>query len=173
MERRATLSLTEWAVVACLVDRPRHGYDIAGELSPGTELGTVWRVERPLVYRALDRLVGLGLAEPQGPEPGGGGPPRRVHAATAAGRARLDDWLATPLAHLREVRSALLLKLVVARRLGRDIGPLVDAQRTTFAATLDALASAPPRHDPVALWRHHSATAVRSLLDDLGSSDRD
>lgn len=172
MERRETLSLNEWAVLACLVERARHGYDIAAELAPGAEMGAVWRVSRPLVYRALDRLAALGLAEGQGPEAGGGGPPRRVHAATAAGRDRLVDWLATPVPHLRDVRSALLLKLVAARRLGVDPTPLVGAQRAEFAAALAALATAPPRDDPVALWRHHSAAAVRALLDDLGSSSR-
>jgi DNA-binding PadR family transcriptional regulator len=167
MERRATLSLNEWAVLACLVERPRHGYDIAADLAPGAELGTVWRVARQPVYRALDRLVALGLAAPHGSEPGEGGPPRQVHDATVAGRARLTEWVATPVDHLREVRSALLLKLVVAHRLGIDATGLVRAQRRVFSAQLDALAPVPPPDDPVALWRHHSAAAVRALLDDL------
>jgi DNA-binding PadR family transcriptional regulator len=167
MERRETLSLNEWAVLACLVEHPRHGYDIAAELAPEAELGTVWRVSRQLVYRALDRLVALQMAEPHGPEPGTGGPPRRVHAATAAGRERVVAWVATPVPHLREVRSALLLKLVVARRLGVDPTSLVRAQRAAFAEPLAALAAVPPRADPVALWRHHSAAAVRALLEDL------
>lgn len=167
MERRETLSLSEWAVLACLVERPRHGYDIAAELAPEAELGTVWRVSRQLVYRALDRLVALQMAEPLGAEPGTGGPPRRVHAATAAGRERVIAWVGTPVPHLRDVRGALLLKLVVAHRLGVDATRLVRAQRNAFSETLGALAAAPPRDDPVALWRHHSAAAVRALLDDL------
>jgi DNA-binding PadR family transcriptional regulator len=167
MERRETLSLNEWAVLACLVERPRHGYDIAAELAPEAELGTVWRVSRQLVYRALDRLVALQMAEPHGAEPGTGGPPRRVHAATAAGRERVLAWVGISVPHLRDVRGALLLKLVVARRLGVDWTPLVRAQRDAFSETLGALAAAPPPYDPVALWRHHSAAAVRALLDDL------
>jgi|SoiMethySBSTD1v2_1073268.scaffolds.fasta_scaffold21621_4 PadR family transcriptional regulator AphA len=169
MARRASLSLNEWAVLACLVERPRHGYDIAGELDPGSELGSVWRVPRQLVYRALDRLVALGLAEAQGPQPGEGGPPRQVVAPTADGRERLLTWLREPVPHLRDVRSALMLKLVVAGRLGVDVRPLVDAQRVRFAAALDALSDRPPEGDAVALWRHHSAAAVRALLDDLGA----
>ena len=167
MERRTTLSLNEWAVLSCLVERPRHGYDIAAELAPDADLGAVWRVTRQPVYRALDRLVALGLATPQGSEPGEGGPPRQVHAATASGRERLTEWLRTPVPHLRDVRSALLLKLVVAGRLGVDTSGLVRAQQRAFRDALDALAPVPPRDDPVALWRHHSAGAVRALLDDL------
>jgi DNA-binding PadR family transcriptional regulator len=168
---RDSLSLNEWAVLACLVERPRHGYDIAAALDPATDVGTVWRVPRQLVYRALDRLDALGLASPRQEEPGEGGPPRQVYAATARGRDRLDRWLAEPVEHLREVRSALLLKLVVGRRLGVDPRPLVEAQRARFDPALDALAVPPPGDDPVALWRHHSAAAVAAFLEDYRSSN--
>lgn len=167
MARREELSLNEWAVLACLVERPRHGYDIACELAPAAPLGAVWRVSRPLVYRALDRLAALSLAEPHRAEPGEGGPPRQVFGPTPTGRARLAGWLAEPVAHLRDVRGALLLKLVVAERLAVDAGPLLDAQRDRFAAPLAALARLPPRGDVAALWRHHSAAAVQAFLDDL------
>jgi DNA-binding PadR family transcriptional regulator len=171
MARRASLSLNEWAVLACLAERPRHGYDIAVELDPSAELGAVWRVPRQLVYRALDRLAALGLAAPERQEPGEGGPPRQVYGATAAGRRRLDRWLAEPVSHLRDVRGELLLKLVVARRLGVDAGPLVAAQRAAFAVALAALAVPPPGDDPVALWRHHSAAAVGAFLDAYSSTN--
>jgi DNA-binding PadR family transcriptional regulator len=172
MERRETLSLNEWAVLACLAERPRHGYDIAAALAPGTEVGTVWRVPRPIVYRALDRLTALGLAAPQGSEPGEGGPPRQVVEATAAGRERLREWLATPVDHLREVRGALLLKLVTARHLGVDAAPLVAAQRERFAPALGSLARPPDQGDVVALWRHHSGAAVGAFLAALAGSRR-
>jgi DNA-binding PadR family transcriptional regulator len=165
MAVRDSLSLNEWAVLACLAERARHGYDIAAELDPAAELGTVWRVPRQLVYRALDRLEALGLASPRRQEPGEGGPPRQVYASTARGRARLDRWLAEPVEHLRDVRSGLLLKLVVGRRLGVDPRPLVAAQRSRFGPALDALAVPPAGDDPVALWRHHSAAAVAAFLE--------
>jgi PadR family transcriptional regulator AphA len=167
MERRETLSLSEWAVLACLAERARHGYDISQALAPGAEVGEVWRVSRPLVYRALDRLSGLGLAEPRQAEPGEGGPPRQVYGATAAGRARVAGWVGEPVKHLRDVRGALLLKLVVARRLALDTAPLVAAQRARLAPALSALAAPPDPDDVVALWRHHSAASVRAFLDDL------
>jgi PadR family transcriptional regulator AphA len=90
-----------------------------------------------------------------------------VHGPTDAGRRELDRWLATPVDHLRDVRSALLLKLVVARRLGVDRAPLVAAQRAHVRRSLAALAHRPPADDPVALWRHHSAAAVAAFLADL------
>jgi hypothetical protein len=93
--------------------------------------------------------------------------PRRIHAATAAGRERILASIRTPVPHLRDVRGALLLELVVARRLGVDRTSLVRAQQAAFAEPLAALAAVPPPDDPVALWRHHSAAAVRALLEDL------
>lgn len=35
---------------------------------------------------------------------------------------------------------------------------------------VDGLAERPPAGDAVALWRHHSAAAVREFLEDLGPS---
>ena len=165
MRRRPTLSLNEWAVLGLLVERPRHGYDVAAALKPGTPLGTVWTVNRQLVYRALDRLVALGLAEPRRREPGDGGPPRTVHGPTPRGEEELRAWLATPVEHLREVRSALLLKLALADRLGVERAPLVAAQQEALAERIGALAEPPDDPaDVVALWRHHSALAVRDFL---------
>ncbi len=169
MERRPTLSLNEWAVLGVLVESPRHGYDVAAELRAGTPLGEVWRVGRPLVYRALDRLDALGLVEPRRHEPGDAGPPRTVHGPTRKGRAWLRRWLATPVAHLRDIRSELLLKLVLADRLGVDRGPLLAAQRQALADPVaDRTTRRPPARDPVALWRHHAALAAAAFLDDLG-----
>jgi DNA-binding PadR family transcriptional regulator len=171
VERRPTLSLNEWAVLGLLAERPRHGYDIAAELRPESDVGQVWRVSRQLVYRALDRLADLGLAEPRRDEPGASGPRRTVYAASRRGHAALRRWLAHPVDHLREVRGGLLLKLVLARRLGIDTAGLVNAQRSQFADQLAALALRPPADDPVALWRHHSAAAVASLLEGLAGRD--
>jgi DNA-binding PadR family transcriptional regulator len=169
MSRRPTLSLNEWAVLGLLAERPRHGYDIAAELAPDAPVGQVWRVERRFVYRALERLAALGLAVPARDEPSAAGPPRTVYAPTAAGTAAVEEWLATPVAHLRDVRGGLLLKLVVAGRLGVDVAPLVTAQRQRFARPLAALAGRPPAGDAVALWRHHSAAAVAAFLDDIAA----
>ncbi|MFV0259098.1 MAG: PadR family transcriptional regulator, partial [Acidimicrobiales bacterium] len=64
------LSLTEWVVLAVLAEAPTHGFAVAKELRPGTDLGRVITVHRPLVYRALDRLVAAGLIEYHSTEPG-------------------------------------------------------------------------------------------------------
>jgi DNA-binding PadR family transcriptional regulator len=167
MERKPTVSLNEWAVLGVLFERPRHGYDIAAELQRGTPIGDVWRLTRALVYRALERLEDLGLVEPRRHEPSDAGPPRTVYGPTRRGRSALRRWLVTPVDHLRDVRSALLLKLTLLERLGLDRAELVAAQRVAFAAQLSRLSAPPPTENVTALWRHHSAAAAAAFLDDL------
>lgn len=165
MRRRPTLSLNEWAVLGVLVEGPRHGYDIAAELKPGTRLGDIWTVNRQLVYRAIERLDALGLAEPRRREPGAGGPPRTVYGVTRRGRTALRAWLATPVDHLRDIRSAFLLKLALTDRLGLDRRALVEAQHVALDERLRELSDPPDDPtDVTALWRHHTATAVREFL---------
>lgn len=173
VRRRPTPSLNEWAVLGVLVDRPRHGYDIAAELRAGAPIGDAWRVTRPLVYRALERLEALGLTEARRTEPGEGGPPRTVHAATRRGRSALKTWLVTPVEHLRDIRSELLLKLVLTERLGLERSQLVRAQRARFAQKLADLAAPPPAEDAIALWRHHSALGATAFLHALHETSAD
>lgn len=167
VERRPTLSVNEWAVLGVLVDKPRHGYDIAAELRPGMPIGNVWRLTRQLVYRALERLDALGLAEPRRTELGEAGRPRTIYGPTRRGRAALRSWLTTPVEHLRDVRGAFLLKLVLLDRLGHERHALVEAQWAAFAELLDDLGAPPPGEDVVATWRHHSACAVAAFLEAL------
>jgi DNA-binding PadR family transcriptional regulator len=167
VDRRPSLSLNEWAVLGVLVQRPRHGYDIAAALRGSAPIGAAWRVERQFVYRALERLEALGFVEPRRTEPSGSGPPRTVYGPTRRGRAALRVWLAEPVAHLREVRSALLLKLVLLRELGLPHDELAATQRTAFAPLLAEHAAAGAAGDVVAAWRRESAAAVAAFLDGL------
>jgi PadR family transcriptional regulator AphA len=167
VDRRSTLSLNEWAVLGVLCDEARHGYDIAAALRRDTPIGTAWRVDRQFVYRALERLEALDLAEPRRTEPGEGGPPRTVFGPTRKGRAALRAWLREPVEHLREVRGALLLKLVLLRLLELPLEPLLAAQRVAFEPHLAGLRDAPAGDDVVGRWRHHSAAAVDAFLAEL------
>jgi PadR family transcriptional regulator AphA len=167
VKRRLTLSLNEWAVLGLLVERSRHGYDVAGELRADAEVGQVWRLSRQLVYRAFERLEALQLVEAQGTEPGAAGPPRTVFAPTVDGRQQVDDWLQRPVEHVRDMRSEFLLKLVLARRLGVETGALVAAQLSRLDEQLAAVGEPPPVDDVVALWRHHAVLATRAFLEAL------
>ena len=67
---------------------------------------------------------------------------------------------------LRDVRSALLLKLVLIDRLGLDRAPLVEGQRAAFDEVFAGYAD-PDDADLVGRWRHHLAQATNEFLDGL------
>jgi PadR family transcriptional regulator AphA len=165
----ARLSTTEYAVLGVLAEQPRHGFALARQLGAEGEVGQVLTIRRPLVYRALDRLVEIGYAEPVATEPGDAGPQRVVLAATQAGRERLDDWLAEPVTHIRDLRLQFLLKVTLLTRAGRSPLELVRKQRRALESTFLALDDPTAAPDPVDLWRRHNASAASDYLDDLES----
>ena len=179
LEDQATLSITEYAVLGLLSESPAHGFAIARELSQASEVGRLFTVRRPLVYRALDRLVEAGYAEPLETEQGGG-PTRLVHAVTPLGRRRLTSWLREPVEHVRDLRIEFLLKMALLHRSDRSPLELIRRQRAALGSTIEALdESERSPHDHVELWRRHNAAAVRSYLEELesihsgGHRDRD
>jgi len=129
----------EWSVLALLGDAPAHGWALAKEMSKSGEIGIIWAVGRPLVYRALELLEERGLIEAVGSEPGARGPNRSLFAATAEGREALLKWLSEPVDHVRDVRSLLLLKLVLIERAGLERRPLLEAQRALTLPSIAAL----------------------------------
>lgn len=168
------LSLTEWVVLALLAEAPSHGFAVAKTLSRTTPLGEVWTVPRPLVYRALGRLEEQGLVLEAGEEPGDPGPRRMVYAVTDKGRRAAAQWRGEPVRHLREVRSAFLAKVLLRRRAGEPVKPLVVEQRQVFAPLLERLAEQfqDSGGEPVvASWRYESSQAVVRLLDHLEKLD--
>jgi DNA-binding PadR family transcriptional regulator len=169
------LSLTEWVVLALLSEAPSHGFAVARTLSRATPLGQVWTVPRPLVYRAIGRLEEQGLIVEAGEEPGDPGPRRMVYESTGKGRKAVAQWRNEPVRHLREVRSALLAKVLLRQRANEPLGPLVEEQRAVFAPLFERLAEQFGDADTdhvIASWRYESSQAVARLLDHLEGLDR-
>lgn len=167
-----TWALPEWTVLGALREEPRHGFAIAALTAPDGELGRVWQIPRPVIYRALGRLTDAGLVTP-GAEESGPGPRRTPYRITAAGRADVDRWLTEPVEHVRDVRSHLLMKLALLERRGLDRTPLLHGQRAVLEPVVAALAAErAPRPDagfaPVlTAWRHAAAAAVLEFVDGL------
>ena len=142
---RSDLTAGEWAVLALLAEEPSHGFAIARVMAPAGEVGRVWAVRRPLVYRAAETLTRMDLVRPTGTEASRTGPQRTVLAATPAGKRAVTRWLKTPVEHVRDGRSLLMLKLLFLARRGADATPLLTAQRDVFAVRAALLARAPTR----------------------------
>ena len=169
------LGLAEWTVLAVTGERPVHGFAIAALTAADGHLGRVWQIPRPVVYRAIGRLVDAGLSTAEAVAPGGG-PPRTLSASTASGRERVEAWLAAPVPHVRDLRSEFLLKLAVLHRRGEDPAPLVAAQRRELEPIVAALRSerdgtgqdATGDFDRMLVtWRLVSAEAALAFLDEM------
>lgn len=160
-------SVSEYAVLGLLAVGPSHGFAISKALEPGTEIGRIITVRRPLVYRALDRLVAAGLAEPAHTEPGTAGPNRVVYRVTPSGRKNLNGWLRRPVAHVRDMRIEFQLKLALHGVLGRSPLALIRRQREALGPTLAALDSTASPIDTLELWRRHNAAAAATYLESL------
>ncbi len=160
------LSVTEYAVLGILAEGPSHGFALAKELGANADVGRILTVRRPLVYRALGRLVDHGLAEPVTTESSDSGPDRTIHRVTGRGRRRLRRWLTEPVAHVRDMRIEFLLKLAILRRSGTSPARLVRAQKDSLQPTLEALDD-PQIDDHVEIWRRHNARAAGAFLDEL------
>ncbi|MGF1665393.1 MAG: PadR family transcriptional regulator [Acidimicrobiia bacterium] len=159
------LSLTEMAVLGVLAEGSSHGFAIAKALEAGSDIGRILTVRRPLVYRALDRLVELGLAEPVHTEPGSAGPQRVVHRTTRSGRSRLRRWLAQPVEHVRDMRIEFLLKVMLLHRSGSSALELAQRQMDVLGPTIEALEAVEGDH--VDSWRRHNASAALAFLEEL------
>lgn len=156
--------LGEWACLGILYEAPAHGWAIATRLRPDGDIGRIWHLSRPLTYRALDQLTSRTWIEPTGEEPGVAGPNRTILAPTRAGRARFRTWLRTPVPHLRDLRSELLLKLVFADRAGIDVAEMLARQREIIDGHAAALADT-GTDDVVLLWRSEVTAAAGRFLD--------
>lgn len=163
--------MPEWTVLAVVRERPAHGFAIAALTARGGDLGRVWQMPRPVIYRALSRLEEAGLVAPKDVE-SGGGPPRTIYAITRTGRTAVDRWLGEPVGHVRELRSQLLMKLALLHRRGLSSASLIEAQRAVLVPVLDAVAAERERAEGfdavLSSWRHGNVLAALRFLDELG-----
>jgi DNA-binding PadR family transcriptional regulator len=163
-----SLTLPEWLVLAILSHQPAHGFAVAQQTAPGGELGRIWQIPKAVVYRSIGRLLDVGMITSQGVEPGLG-PQRTVYSATEEGAKAAQEWLRTPVAHVRDVRSQLLLKLALLDRAGEDPGDLLRRQRTVLepiARALEARQAGCTGFDATLLaWRRSTVQAALDFLD--------
>lgn len=161
------LLLGEWACLGILAEAPAHGFAVAARLKPDGDVGRVWSMSRALTYRALDQLRSYDLVRAVGEEPGLAGGSRTILAPTRRGATQLRAWLGRPVLHLRDLRSELLLKLILASACAVDTGPLLARQRVEIeriAASLHRRTDG-TTDDVVDLWRLEATDAAERFLD--------
>jgi DNA-binding PadR family transcriptional regulator len=168
---RDELTAGEWAVLALLAEGPSHGFALARAMRPGGEVGRIWSIRRPLVYRAVATLTTVGFVKHAGTVASPTGPQRTMLQATPTGKRAVTRWLKTPVEHVRDARSLLLLKLLFLARRGADPAPLLGAQRDRFTTVAEGLATAAEEAEgfdrALALWRLETTTAALRFIDTM------
>jgi DNA-binding PadR family transcriptional regulator len=165
------LSRSEWIVLSLVCEGPTHGNAVSRLVGPDGDLGQIWRVQKGVVYRSLDRLSDLGLIRSAGQEPSPQGPVRLLVEATEAGQAVAVAWQHRPVKHTRDIRSELLVKLALLHRSGADSHDLLVAQHALMmpiaSALRDRVAAATGFDRTLLLWRYETASATVRFLDAL------
>jgi len=168
MDAQPSLSVPEWLVLAILSQQPQHGFAVAQLTAPDGELGRVWQIPKAVIYRSIGRLLDVGLITPEATEPGLG-PQRTVYTATPDGHAAVQGWLHTPVEHVRDIRSQLLLKLALLDRAGDDPADLLRRQREVLEPIARALEAKRKQCDgfdaTLLAWRKATAVAALDFLD--------
>jgi len=149
------MALAEWTVLVLLSQQPAHGFAVSQLTAPDGELG---------------RIIEAGLITPESVEPGLG-PQRTIYTVTEQGRLAAENWLDTPVEHVRDMRSQLLIKLALLYRAGGDPAELLTRQR----AALDPIARAMQVQqagldgfDAILMaWRRSTAAAAIGFLDEI------
>lgn len=162
---RQDAQLARNVVLALVVHTPRHGWAIHEQLSPTGDIGHAWTLSRQLVYRAIDTLVEDGLVKRATPKDGGGGD-KVIISSTAAGKRLAMQWLDSPVTHLRDVRTELVLKVMLREKLGLPLASFLESQHKIFDPLI-AVINKDSSGSPVNLWRKESANAVKRYLSRL------
>jgi PadR family transcriptional regulator AphA len=168
----SALKPLDYALLGLVSIRPSHGYLLQQAFSESADLGAVIRVEAPTLYAALKELAARGLIVGHEVKRGTR-PPRTVFDLTETGRAALEEWLATPVERLREIRLDFLLKLYFVRQRDGDAArALLDSQIAAchrYLARLEGWAAELPLDGWMYVVAESRLVAARGTLEWLRS----
>jgi molybdate transport system regulatory protein len=170
MDSSKLLDLPAEAALSLVSLGVEHGYRLAQHFAPTSEVGEVLTLSRPVVYRALKTLETAGLVTAT-ETTGGRGQLKRLLRCTPHGERYAAEWLGSPVAHIRDMRTALLLKLVISDIHGLDTTQLIERQRATLQPIVEGLLADGDR-DAVSLWRREQARSALRFLDEIQGIDR-
>lgn len=112
------------SLLAILDQGPCYGYQLRAEFDRRT--GSTWPLNVGQIYNTLERLERDELVEK-------GDVDEQGHVywhITDAGRAEVQTWLASPVAHAQGTRDELAIKLALAATLpGVDVSAIIQGQR--------------------------------------------
>jgi DNA-binding PadR family transcriptional regulator len=121
-----------YGLLALLAEESRHGYELKTAFERRT--GGEWAINIGQVYTTLQRLERDGLVETTGD-----GGDRRNYRITAAGRAQLETWYASPVVSEGPPRDELMIKVLLAvAATDVDVSDILQRQRRASVEQLQA-----------------------------------
>lgn len=164
-EKASDLTLESGLCLALIRNGCDHGYVIAQRFLPGGDIGQIYTLSRPAVYRELQHLERVGLLLSTDAR-GNRGQKMRILRLSKRGAQITQQWMTSPVSHIRDVRTEFLAKVVLTQEAVDDVGALVRKQREFFRDTFDALLQ-DRDESVVAMWRREQVRAVSRFLDEL------
>ncbi len=164
-ERVSDLTLESGLCLGLIRNGCDHGYVIAQRFLPDGDIGQIYTLSRPAVYRELQYLERVGLllsSEARGNR----GQKMRMLRLSKRGSQIAQQWMTSPVSHIRDVRTEFLAKVILTQEAGDDAASLVRLQREFFRDTFDALLQ-DRETSVVAIWRREQVRAVSRFLDEL------
>jgi DNA-binding PadR family transcriptional regulator len=125
-KRRRVANMLALAMLATLIQRPMHPYEMASVLRARSKDQDM-KIKWGSLYTVVDNLVKHGLIEASGSAREGARPERTIYRITDAGRAELEDWV-------------------------RELVSTPQPEHTRFEAALSVLVALPP-HEAIRLLR--------------------
>jgi DNA-binding PadR family transcriptional regulator len=123
------------ALLALLVDGPKHGYQLRSEFDEAT--GATWALNVGQVYTTLQRLERDSLVEPAGQADDEG---RISYVLTDAGQAEVDRWLHTPSGTPVALRDEASMRVLLSLATGAaPVLSILASQRDAAMETLQTL----------------------------------
>lgn len=121
----------KYALLGLVIDHPMHPYEMHQQLLEAKALGLVWHLKQGHLYAMVASLEEAGYltstTESQGTRP-----PRKVLHLTPAGHSAFASWVATPVAHGRDLRQEFLAKLFfAAQQSAASAVALISSQRAS------------------------------------------
>lgn len=139
MARRRVNNPLALAVMACLIEKPMHPYEISTTLrSRGKELSI--KLNYGSLYSVVDALQRHGLIEISETSRSGRRPERTVYAITDAGRLEVEDWMAellsTPQRDFTSLEAGLSLMPTLPPE---DVARLLESRQERLRIELRAI----------------------------------
>ena len=116
----------EFALLGSLMAGPKHGYEVHGEFS--SKMNQFWHLNMSQIYALLKRMEKNGMVVSREVRQENR-PAKRIFFVTQEGKQRFQNWIHSPVRHVRDLRIEFMAKLFFVEELkAKGAHNLIDRQ---------------------------------------------